>query len=150
MTMRRIVPFFLCCLVVVGQARAAAPKGRYEAGVRSIEDRRSRLVWARSPAPSLLTYTGAEAYCLALVSDGGGWRMPTLMELQTLVDVRAHDPAVDPAFDEVPVDASYWSSTGASPAGTYWTLSFVDGSMSSPYASSMLRVRCVKPSRQSP
>lgn len=53
-------------------------------------------------------YDTAEAACQAL---GAGWRLPTRMELESILDLSRHNPAVD--TDRFPDTKSdwYWTST---------------------------------------
>ncbi len=133
--------------VLASAARAAAPAGRYVVGVRSVEDRRARLVWRKVVFSERLNWSGADAYCQSLQVDGGGWRLPTLHELQTLVDAKASSPAIDTTFfPDTPTDEPYWTSVpgaGAS-AGSYWTVHFSQGRTSLAAVDQLLRVRCVK------
>jgi hypothetical protein len=68
------------------------------------------LSWQRTVASGGVTHAAATAYCNALALAGGGWRMPTLAELLTLVD---HDftPAIDPVAFPGTSGGTYWSST---------------------------------------
>jgi hypothetical protein len=55
-----------------------------------------------------INFAKAEKACTAL---GEGWRMPTRMELESILDLTRHDPAVD--IERFPDTKSgwYWSST---------------------------------------
>jgi hypothetical protein len=51
------------------------------------------------------TWDGAKAACT------GTWRLPTIRELQSIVDYSRKDPAVDPAFQMPANIPACWSST---------------------------------------
>ncbi len=145
--MRRVLVAASLGAGLVSVAQAAAPAGRYVSGVRSVEDRRSRLVWRKVVFSERLNWAGADAYCQSLQVDGGGWRLPTLHELQTLVDAKSSAPAIDTTFfSGTPTDEPYWTSepgAGAS-AGSYWTVNFTHGTTGLVALDQLLRVRCVK------
>ena len=77
------------------------------------------LVWPRRAAPRRLAtalvpatrnsynWSGAKAYCGGVVLAGGGWRVPSVKELMTLVDfsVASPGPTIDTtAFPNTPAD----------------------------------------------
>jgi hypothetical protein len=138
----------------------AAPAGRYaypdgsEASSETVLDVVTGLTWQRGAAPGAATQAAAESYCSALDlgHSAGGWRLPTVRELFTLVDVSESQPAIDPTAFPVTTINLYWASTcgGGLPAcdptsGTGWAVDFYDGS---PYlggglVSGTFDVRCV-------
>jgi len=71
-------------------------------------------------------WTMAGAYCTAMTLDGvSGWRLPTLTELQGIVDT-GNSPAIKTGFTNT-VSQLYWSSTEVD--ATYaWYVYFYDGS----------------------
>jgi hypothetical protein len=77
----------------------------------------------------------------------GGWRLPTIQELLTLVDYGRHDPAIDAIF-ECKSDY-YWSSTPAalSPAVYAWIVYFYDGGALWGHRDLHACVRAVRPSQ---
>jgi hypothetical protein len=48
-------------------------------------DPRTGLTWQVHTADLLFDQAGAESYCDALQLEGGGWRLPTITELRTLI-----------------------------------------------------------------
>jgi len=94
--------------------QAAAPPGRYTASSGTVLDTKTRLVWQQPFAPSSMTWAAAKSYCAGLGATlaGTGWRLPTIKELQTLVDVSvATGPSIDPTFFPNGGPGSFWSST---------------------------------------
>lgn len=147
---RRAFPFALGALATL--LLAAAPTGRYSVDDEVVHDRRTKLVWQRERDTTIRSYDAAEAFCLS-ASTGGrlGWRVPTLAELQTIVDPRESGPAIDrSAFPEREGEtrSQYWTSTpvvDSSGAATdrQWIVDFKEGMTTNVQKSSSLRVRCV-------
>ena len=74
-----------------------------------VKDRNTNLIWQELPDSEARTWKQAVDYCKALTLEGGGWRLPFLKELLTLVDSSQHMPAVvRRAFPHTP-DARFWT-----------------------------------------
>jgi hypothetical protein len=95
------------------------PSPHYVVQNGTVFDNGTKLTWQQGydPIPSLPN--GVASYCATLLLDGGGWRAPSVKELETLVDDTAEAPALDPVF-QVPSgsvgDLVFWS-------GSPWTVS---------------------------
>jgi Protein of unknown function (DUF1566) len=77
---------------------------------------------------------------------GAGWRLPTVRELQTLVDPsRMADPRIDlTAFPTTP-SAAFWSSSPvAGSPSLAWLVNFYDGFANTYDKTTMVDVRCVR------
>lgn len=123
-----------------------------------VTDRVTGLDWQKQPSAAKYTQDQAIAYCETLVLAGAaGWRLPTRMELVSIVDVTAGNPAINKnAFPSTPPD-DFWSSskpTAPSLFGNGWMVSAMDGSRflaaGSTYleaASKALRARCMRTRR---
>jgi hypothetical protein len=88
------------------------------------------MMWQRSTLPQGRSWEQAIAYCtdlrLAGVSD---WRLPSVGELQSIVDCGRFGPAIDPAFGSL--SSVYWSSTTyAAFPDRAWFVHFDDGLVS--------------------
>jgi hypothetical protein len=69
------------------------------------------IAWQRFPDSATRNWRDAREYCKTLTLDGGGWHLPSLKELLTIVDATRHQPAHDMrALGYVP-NAAYWSSS---------------------------------------
>jgi hypothetical protein len=99
------------------------------------------------------TRDDASSYCAQLTLDGGGWRLPKVKELATLVDVTAAGPAIDSrAFPGTPgqgsggaISDSFWTSTPTAGFTTDGLLvDFYDGAIGNDGAQYPYRVRCVR------
>lgn len=76
-----------------------------------IEDRSTKLTWQQLPDSEARTWEQAVDYCDKLPLENGGWRLPTLKELLTIVDSSRHLPAVVPrAFTHTP-NARFWTAS---------------------------------------
>ena len=53
----------------------------------------------------------ATTYCNTLTLFGGGWRLPTIQEIHTLVDYGQYRPSVTPDTFQYIEETAYWSST---------------------------------------
>jgi hypothetical protein len=105
---------------------------RFTTTTDTVTDTWTKLVWQRgSPAESqALDHDGAAAYCAALMLEGmGGYRIPGVKELQTIVAAGRHAPAIDTGlFPGTPsllfhTNAPY----SAQPSDTWWFVDFTDG-----------------------
>lgn len=90
------------------------------------------------------TWTNAIEYCEGLELDGGGWRLPNLNELTSLVD----DTRVNPAISSKFVNTShyaYWSSTKyVQTIGASWIIFFYNGQQGGSNNRTSNFVRCVR------
>jgi Protein of unknown function (DUF1566) len=109
-------------------------------GTPAVRDNWTGLVWQRAASPSTYSFEDAQAYCPALA---GGFRSPSVKELQTLIDRRRPAPTIDPElFPETP-SARFWSGTRKGQTNGY-LVEFDRGTANSYSASSSAYVRCVR------
>jgi hypothetical protein len=92
---------------------------------RLVQDRLTGLVWQQEVAPTTMTWYDAGTYCPTL---GPGVRLPTVKELESLVDLTATTrPRIDTtAFPNAPgVDGPLWTSTPSAIAhDAAWVVDF--------------------------
>ncbi len=114
---------------------ASAPAGRYTIANGTVTDTKTGLVWQQTISAQQYpwqssTATTAPAYCAGLSLNGAqGWRVPSLKELMTIVDLTQKTPAIDSsAFPSTPADF-FWSTTQALGFGgaILWTVQFDKG-----------------------
>ena len=106
-------------------------------------DSRTGLVWQNPPLGRPLIWDQALAHCVAL--EGGGWRMPTIGELRSLIrgcpetETGGSCPIADDCLpvscqsdacsgcplDEGPPVSCYWAEDLSGPCGYYWSSSKV-------------------------
>jgi hypothetical protein len=112
-----------------------------------VTDQVTHLQWQQSVGDESYTWSDASAYCTALALPGGAFRLPTRVELLSLVDYTASNPAIDTAaFPDTP-GAYFWSSSlFVTDRTSAWVVNFGpdSGFMSSSELSTKLRVRCVR------
>ena len=116
----------------------------YTAGVDTVLDNVTKLTWQRFVSPESYTLADARAYCAALPLEGGGWRLPTSIEIQSIVEYSKPQPGplIDTVvFPNAPID-DFWCSSGLSP--NFGRVMKDDGRTVSANAMDLLRVRCVR------
>lgn len=142
---QHIVPAVLLALVS-GVLVAAAPAARYEVSEEIVFDRRTNLHWQRVDDGVLRTHAQAVEFCAgAAFEHRAGWRLPTVMELQTLIDVRATSPAIDTEVFPGTRAELYWSSTArAEDDNQVWRIDAATGVANLALRSETMYVRCVR------
>jgi hypothetical protein len=138
---------------------AEAPPGRYtinDMGTAPVQDdtvrdNRTGLTWQRE-TPAAVPLCGnsphcalaqANSYCAALTLAGGGFRVPTISELLTLLDPTRFGPGVDTAAFPGASSDVYWTTT-VFLATTVHVVSFHKGETNLSAPTQALRVRCVR------
>jgi Protein of unknown function (DUF1566) len=139
-------------------AGAAAPTGHYVVtagsgtGNGTVYDTKSKLTWQQTVSSTTYTWSGVQTYCAGVGTSlgGTGWRLPTVKELYSLVDLsQTAGPYIDPtAFPSTPSDSFWSSSPVASSPSRRWVVEFDRGDT---YASDVslsytppCHVRCVR------
>ncbi|MRG95214.1 DUF1566 domain-containing protein [Polyangium spumosum] len=117
---------------------AEVPFGEDEG--EGVRDEILDLVWERDAAPAPMSWDDARARCEKL---GGGARLPTRVELVSLVDYGREGPAINPSQVSVPSSSTdlYWTTTTS--LDGVWGIGFVDGGSTSLDPTLAARVRCV-------
>jgi len=132
--------------VRTNDARAVLPV-HYEVMSDTVHDLGTGLIWERALSARGFDFDEARAYCSALTVDNQtGWRVPSVVELLTLIDERASSaPMIDAlAFPDTPADR-FWSSTEFDGRpGQAWHVYFDHGSALYGLPNEQLRVRCVR------
>jgi hypothetical protein len=117
-----------------------------------LSDARTGLEWQATSPAGEATWSDAIVYCEQLDALGGGWRLPSLKELLTLMTLPGDaqkQSSLPPALaGEVP--APYWSSSPAhATAGHAFAVSFALSSVTKHVEIDLMdlekRVRCVRP-----
>ena len=112
------------------------------------KDPRTGLEW-QCESPGEMTWHEAQEYAESLSLDGKeDWRLPTLAELESLLDrTKARPEGRPPMREEIPFrdELSYWSSTTFErDTKTAWILMFDGAYLLSYYKSNLYHVRCVR------
>ena len=78
----------------------------------TVTDTSSGLMWQQATAPGTYTWTQALSYCDGLSLGGHtDWRLPTIKELDSIVDLMRFNPSSDTSYFPDTVASYYWSST---------------------------------------
>jgi hypothetical protein len=124
-------------------AGAQSPE-RYSAEGGVVFDTRTGLHWQQTPASEAATWADGKAYCDALALHGSKWRLPSVAELQTLIDETRANPAIDPeAFPDTASEYFWTSSMLPRFTNFAWTVYFGSGLSTFFDVSSVRWVRCV-------
>jgi hypothetical protein len=137
--------------LVARSVTADAPSGRYVVAgggpSATVYDTKTKLTWQQAQAATTYAWSGATTYCGAV---GPGWRLPSLTELQSIVDDSGVRPAIDPtAFPGAlggpgMPELRFWtSSVFVGMGGGVWVVDFTDGASYYDPETSVQSVRCV-------
>lgn len=100
-----------------GRHGAPWPEPRFETLPAGVLDRLTGLLWRRDAnlTQRAVVWRDALAAVAALDPDLAGrtWRLPTINELEALVDCATHSPALPAGHPFTDVQAIYWSSTSS-------------------------------------
>jgi hypothetical protein len=113
----------------------------------TVYDSRTNLTWQRTVDGTKYAWLDAISYCNSLSLESmAGWRLPTVKELQTLIDVGngKNPPTISPLFPTGhEVDMWTASPSPATPSSSY-TVNMFNGSSVSQPTSNLLQIRCVR------
>lgn len=129
---------------------ADAPDGHYTLNSETVYDTKTKLTWERPISAGMVTWADATTYCANLKVENRAWRVPSMKELQTIVDRTREKPAIDPkAFPDTPNTqiTPFWTSSpwAKAPATATWIVDFAVGSSSyiGVDIANLAHVRCV-------
>jgi hypothetical protein len=114
----------------------------------TVYDTKTKLTWQQAISSIPYTWADARTYCAGVESSlgGTGWRLPTLKELQSLVDYsQTTSPAIDStAFPGTP-SRDFWSASPlAGSSSDAWYVNFDYGYSNNYDVSNTSLVRCVR------
>jgi hypothetical protein len=117
-------------------------------GDGTVRDNVTCLSWQRTPAPQAYTFDAAKAYCAKLDLNGGGWHLPSRIELTSIVDTTRNGPAINTtAFPGTP-SGYFWTSSPWAVTKVplrAWIINFYEGLTSNgAYQSGAYNVRCAR------
>jgi hypothetical protein len=102
-----------------------------------VRDTLTNLVWQQQVSTTHVTWGEAQTYCSSL---GAGFRLPTIKELESILDLTRADPIYEKAFPSTPGEA-FWTSSAA------WDIDFsynTYGNSGTINVDSKILVRCVR------
>jgi hypothetical protein len=115
-----------------------------------VTDLVTHLQWQGAIDERLYTWSEATTYCASVSLPGGAFRLPTRIELLSIVDFTAPYPTVNAdAFPDTPPTFFWTSSTYVGSSTSVWIVNFGPGVgfVSSSEQTNRYRVRCVRPAR---
>jgi hypothetical protein len=129
-----------------GWAQWTPGDGEWAIRKTSVRDKRTGLTWAREPASEMKNWEQANLFCQGLALDDGQWRLPTRVELGSIVDYeKDKPPAVDEkAFPNIP-PSGFWTATTKADNNEYaWFVSLETGYIDVDETIRELSVLCVR------
>ena len=156
--MNASIPRFLCAVAMIAvillpPADASVPGGRYvvtNGGTSNgtVYDTRTKLTWQQTMSSIFYTWADAKTYCAGVGSSlgGTGWRLPTLKELQSLVDYSqtTYSKIDSTAFPGTPSERFWSASPLVGSSSSAWRVFFGLGSSYYDDVSMYNYVRCVR------
>jgi Protein of unknown function (DUF1566) len=104
-----------------------------------VSDTLTKLVWQQQASSTTMSWPMAKISCPS------GFRLPTVKELVSIVDLTVTAPTIDQtAFPGTPVDAFWASSPYAGSSGGGWYVHFLFGLSNSGGVGSVGYARCVR------
>jgi hypothetical protein len=128
------------------EAGAPNPQGYGYQYAGTQTDAVTSLMWIQGSIPLATTWADATSYCAAIsLDDFQDWRLPTVVELVSLVDFSKNLPAFPSPFSGDPV-GGYWTSTPwAAMPGWGWAVDFgASGGVFNASLTDHQYVRCVR------
>jgi hypothetical protein len=125
---------------------SVSPSAYTDNGDGTVTDNGTGLMWQSPPAATTMTHPAAVTYCSTMLAAGGhhDWRLPTKIELLSIVDYGRSNPSINPVFASA-VSDFYWSSTPVAGTPSYaWYVYFDDGDTFFDDMTSTNYVRCVR------
>lgn len=104
------------------------------------------LTWQQQDDDVLREWIDAHGYCKNLILGGKiDWRLPTIKELQSIVDYRNTEPSISPIFFPGTNSQRYWSGTSNALSNPFkWVVSFNSGGTDTLLETTTAFVRCVR------
>jgi hypothetical protein len=138
----------------------SAPATRYvvNSGAGTVADNMTGRVWQRGVSDNEMKWSDsttnpisypAKAYCSSLSLAGGGWRLPTAIELLSIVEPDGSIPAIDTTVFSLGASNAagdwFWTSTPSAGDSIYaWSVSSGSGESSPGDTANTSWVRCVR------
>ena len=89
-----------------------------------VQDNVTGLIWQQNVSDQTYTWDDAHSYCASLSLQGTGWRLPSRVELMSLVDF-TQLPTIDSnTFPNTPMDGFWSGSLLAGDSSSAWTVFF--------------------------
>jgi hypothetical protein len=109
-----------------------------------VRDTLTKLVWQQQASTTGMSWANAKTYC---ANAGSGFRLPTVKELESLVDLVSYSSGIidKTAFPNAPAEYRFWTSLEHPGASGYaWAVWFNNGMLNGYEVGGLLSVRCVR------
>ena len=112
----------------------------------AVLDNNTGLVWEQAPDATIGTWAGATDYCVNKnVGGTRGWRLPSVVELASLIDPSLPAPFVPASVFTGVQSAVYWSATtDAEDPANAWFVFFNDGNVGFASKAGTIHAWCVR------
>ncbi len=111
-----------------------------------VTDTATGLIWQATADAQTYDEPGAVQHCAGFATSAtpaGNWRLPSVVELMTLVDYGTNSPSIDPRFANTQ-SSNYWTDTPVVSGDTQnWTVKFDYGEVVPFGTAHQAAVRCV-------
>ena len=127
--------------------RRAAGKERSVASAAdgTVADARTGLTWQQGFSATTLDWADANQYCSTLALAGGGFRLPDMKELQSLIDESTTEPAIDGVLFSNTPSVGFWAATPLADTPTAaWFVNFASGVSYNSLTERTYQARCVR------
>jgi hypothetical protein len=122
-----------------------SPTAYTDNGDGTVTDNVTGLMWSQ-PVGALITQAAAIAYCSMTMRAGGysDWRLPTKVELLSIVDYGTSNPSINAVFKNSTTEYYWTSTTYAQNTSNAWLVHFTVGTVLTNAATAMNNARCVR------
>lgn len=127
--------------------QAPNPQSYNSQGKSLVVDTVTQLTWEKTADDGSYTWAEAEEHCASLSLGGGGFRLPTRIELVSLVDYTQNRPTIDAkAFPSTAAEKFWSASPFAGAENSAWLVNFDFGTgfVFAGDVEEKHRVRCVR------
>lgn len=121
--------------------------GNYAVANGIARDETTGLEWMQQEGAARITQTEAVSECTSVTLAGGGFRLPTRIELLSLVDYSANGKGMNEAvFGTSSSGVEFWSSTrdALAPVSRAWFVRFANGESATDLTTAQKAMRCVR------
>lgn len=135
---------------------SGTPTSRFEIldNGSEVKDKKTGLIWQRCSIGQTWNINGCSGKPTALKwkdalnkakEIGNNYRLPNIRELQSIVEIKCHYPAINTTiFVDTPSNSGYWSSSPYVLGSSLWTIAFTNGTIYTTQTYNMQYVRAVR------
>lgn len=128
------------------RGKTKVPAEHYTVGTGYVLDNYTHLMWEYPRPDAESDFDGASSRCEGLeAASKTDWRLPSIAELQSLIDATKENPTVDAVFDDVSAEIGTmdWAGTPAADEN-YWVVQWQGGVLPTDYPAASHYSRCVR------